>query len=87
MRALAAITMLLLLTGASFAQGSINIAPGDRQRTPDEREKDRQIEENYKKQMGKIPDQKASSDPWGAVRSTDTTQKSAPAAQRKPKQN
>jgi hypothetical protein len=84
MKALYAAVVLLVLAGSAYAQGAINLAPGDRPRTAEEREKDRVAEEAYKAEMKKIPDQKASSDPWGNVRSTDTS-KTAPAA-RKPKQ-
>jgi len=83
MKTFYAVVMSLLLTGSAFAQG-INLAPGERPRSAEEREKDQQIEQNYRAEMKKIPDQKASSDPWGNVRSSDTT-KPAPAV-KKPKQ-
>jgi len=83
MKTFYAVAMLLLLTGSAYAQAAINLAPGERRRTAEEREKDQQIEQDYKAEMKKIPDQKASSDPWGNVRSTDTTK---PAPVRKPKQ-
>ena len=80
----AAAMALLMLSGSAYAQG-VNML-NDQRRSEADREKDRQIEENYRAEMKKIPDQKAASDPWGSVRSSDTAQKSAPAA-RKPKQN
>jgi hypothetical protein len=81
---LVTVAMVALSAGSAFAQG-VNLLPSDRQRSSEDREKDRQIEREYKAEMKKIPDQKASSDPWGNVRSSDTPAKPAPA--RKPKQN
>jgi hypothetical protein len=74
-----------LLSGSAFAQipaqdsSSGNpFAPkmslGDkekRQLTPEEQEKQKQLDADYKKATNKIPDQKAA-DPWGGVRPTPT---------------
>jgi hypothetical protein len=76
--------IVALLCGSAFAQ-AVNLMPGERRRSAEDREKDQQIERDYKAEMKKIPDQKASSDPWGNVRSSDTAAKPAPV--RKPKQN
>jgi hypothetical protein len=75
--------MLTLLAGSAYAQTpSINLYSGDKVRTPEEREKDKAVNDAYKAQMSKIPDQKTSSDPWGTVRSADAP-KAAPAARKK----
>jgi hypothetical protein len=42
-----------------------------RQLTPEEQERQKQLDADYKKATNKIPDQKAS-DPWGGVRPTPT---------------
>ena len=74
-------TIIALLTGAASAQimvPGINLAP-DRQMTPEEKEKQKAIEDAYKSKIGKIPDKKTPVDPWGAVRSN-------PSPSPKPKQ-
>ncbi len=59
--------MLMLLTGTAFAQ-AINLITPKIPQTAEERAREKAIEDAYKEKMGKIPDQKASSDPWGDVR-------------------
>lgn len=74
-------TLIALLTGIASAQimtPNINLAPG-RERTPEEIEKEKAIEDAYKSAIGKIPDKKAPVDPWGGVRSN-------PSPSSKPKQ-
>ena len=76
--------IIALLTGAASAQmpmPGINLSP-DRQMTPEEKEKQKVIENAYKSAIEKIPDKKPPADPWGAVRST--TPSSKPSS--KPKQ-
>ena len=73
--------IIALLTGAASAQiktPGINLAP-DRQRTPEEIDKQKAIEDAYKSAIGKIPDKKTPVDPWGGVRSN-------PSPSSKPKQ-
>jgi hypothetical protein len=43
-----------------------------RQLTPEEQEKQKQLDADYKAATKKIPDQKASTDPWGSVRPAPT---------------
>ena len=74
-------SIIALLTGAASAQiktPGINLAPQDRQLTPEEKEKQKAIEDAYKRAIEKIPEKKAG-DPWGAVRSN-------PSPSPKPKQ-
>jgi hypothetical protein len=47
-------------------------------KTPEEKEADEARAKAYKESLRKIPDAKTSSDPWGAVRTTDAPK--APAA-------
>ena len=75
-------SIIALLTGVASAQiktPGINLAPQDRQLTPEEKEKQKAIEDAYKSAIGKIPDKKTPVDPWGAVRSN-------PSPSPKPKQ-
>jgi hypothetical protein len=77
---------LPLLSGSAFAQiplpdSSSSGNPfspkmslggkGERQLTPEEQEKQKQLDAEYKAATKKIPDQKAT-DPWGGVRPTPT---------------
>ena len=77
---------LPLLSGSAFAQiggpssssGSNPLMPGlslgekeKKQQTPEEQEKQKQLDADYKAATKKIPDQK-STDPWGGVRPTPT---------------
>jgi hypothetical protein len=69
--------IIALLTGAASAQmpmPGINLSP-DRQMTPEEKEKQKAIENAYKSAIEKIPDKKPPADPWGAVRSTTPSSK------------
>jgi hypothetical protein len=70
------------LTGtaaAQFPMPSVNLEQ-DKQRTPDQIEKDRQLDKAYQSATKKIPDQSVSNDPWSGVRPT------PPAAPEKKKQ-
>jgi hypothetical protein len=68
----AAITVLLM--GPAYSQ-SLSLIPraGDTHRSPEEIERDKAIERDYNEATKKIPDKKAPSDPWGAVRSSPST--------------
>ena len=73
--------ILILLTGDAFSQpggssgntGSsmpMTMTPSERRRTPEELQRDREIEAQYNRTVNeKIPDKKAPADPWGNVRS------------------
>jgi hypothetical protein len=50
---------------------NINLLADQPGKTPEEKEADEVKEKAYKESLKKIPDAKASSDPWGGVRSTD----------------
>lgn len=73
-----AAAMLALLTGTAAAQlqmPGIDVSPGSRQRvlTPEEREKEKALDDKYKESMQKIPDKQAPADPWGNLRSAPPT--------------
>ena len=72
----------MLLTAPAYAQmqtPNINLMPEFQSKSPEEKEQDAIKEKAYKESLKKIPDAKASSDPWGTVRSNDTPKAAAPA--------
>ena len=77
---LLAAALALIITNA-YAQQTpkINLLQGDQKRplTPEEREQQKKLDDDYKAATKKVPDQKAI-DPWGDVRPTQT-----PAAKKK----
>jgi hypothetical protein len=84
-RAAALIALLAGLSGPAYAQMSggsgtpnINLMPELTSKTPEEKEADAIKEKAYRESLRKIPDAKASNDPWGTVRSTEAP-KAAPA--------
>ena len=83
MRIFVAVAVVVLLAGPAYAQApNINLIPELQSRTPEEKEADAARDKAYKESLKKIPDAKASSDPWGNVRSADTPKTSAPAKPR-----
>jgi hypothetical protein len=86
MKIFRAAALILLLTGPAYAQSlpDINIIPDAKSKTPEEIEQDKIRDKAYRETLKKIPDGKASSDPWGDVRGTDTP-KAAKAAPAKPR--
>jgi len=87
MKVLRAAAMLALLTGPAYAQQmpSINMMPEAASKTPEEKEADEVRDRAYKDTLKKIPDAKASSDPWGTVRGNDAPKSTAKAPAAKPK--
>jgi hypothetical protein len=82
-------TVMALLTAPAYAQMStpnINLMPELQSKSPEEKEQEAAQQKAYKESLKKIPDAKASSDPWGNVRSTETSREtpktSAPAKPR-----
>jgi hypothetical protein len=76
----AAAVMVVLLTAPAYAQTpNINLIPELQSKSPEEREQDAIRERAYKDSLRKIPDAKASSDPWGGVRSADAPKTASPA--------
>ena len=77
--------VMVLLAAPAFAQSStpnINLIPQLQSKSPEEKEQEAQQQKAYKESLKKIPDAKASSDPWGNVRSVDTPKASAPVKSR-----
>ena len=76
---LAVPTASMFLARPAHAQmPNINLIPEMQSKTPEEKEQDAARDKAYKESLRKIPDAKASSDPWGTVRSD--TPKSMPNA-------
>ena len=79
--AFGAAAMIALLAGPAHAQTmpNVNLIPEVQHRTPEEKEQDAIKDKAYRESLKKIPDAKASSDPWGAVRSADAPKAATPA--------
>ena len=74
-----------LATAPAYAQmqtPNINLMPEFQSKTPEEKEQEAIKDKAYKDSLRKIPDAKASSDPWGNVRSTDTPKAAAAPAKK-----
>ena len=80
MRMLSAAVAVVLMTAPAFAQTpNVNLIPELQSKSPEEKEQEAIKEKAYRESLRKIPDAKASSDPWGTVRSADTPKAAAPA--------
>jgi hypothetical protein len=78
--AMGAAAVIALLAGPAHAQmPNVNLMPEVKSKTPEEKEQDAVRDKAYKESLKKIPDAKASSDPWGAVRSADAPKAATPA--------
>ena len=84
MRVLLAAAMIVLLAGPCYAQSKSVPRYGetDKEKSPLEKEADREAERAYKRSLGNIPDQ-GPTDPWGNVRSESTPKPVAKASQAK----
>jgi hypothetical protein len=77
MRVFRAAALIVLLAGPAYAQSpTINLMPELKTRSPEEKEQDAISDKAYRESLRKIPNAKATSDPWGEVRSPET--KAAP---------
>ena len=68
------VAAFLLLTVPAYAQvktPNINLVPELVSKTPEEKEQDATKVKAYRESLKKIPDAKASSDPWGTVRTAE----------------
>ena len=70
MRVFLAALVVALLAGPAFAQSPAIPKYGELEgKKPHEITAEKEAEQAYQKSLGRIPEQKASSDPWGTVRS------------------
>jgi hypothetical protein len=84
MRVLRAVAVIALLAGPAYAQSPhINLLSDTPTKTQEEKEADEVKQKAYRESLRKIPDAKTSSDPWGAVRSTDTPKDTSKASSAK----
>jgi hypothetical protein len=80
---LSAAVVVVLLAAPAYAQTpNINLIPEFQSKSPEEKEQDAIKERAYKDSLRKIPDAKASSDPWGTVRSNDAPKAAAAPAKK-----
>jgi hypothetical protein len=80
-RAAALAALLAGLSAPAYAQmqtPNMNLMPELKSKTPEEKEADAIRERAYRDSLRKIPDAKASNDPWGNVRALEPA-KAAPA--------
>ncbi|MDE5461937.1 MULTISPECIES: hypothetical protein [unclassified Bradyrhizobium] len=70
-----------VLAGPAYAQmPNINLLQDGPSKTPEEKAAEAEREKAYKETLKKIPDSKASNDPWGGMRSDPPKQPAAPKA-------
>ena len=77
-----AVAAFALLAGSAHAQmqtPNINLMPEFQSKTPEEKEQEALKDKAYRESLRKIPDAKASNDPWGTVRSADAPKAASPA--------
>src|ERR1700712_1599945 len=83
MRILGAVAIIALLTGSAYAQmPNINLLADSPSKTPEELDREAAQQKAYKESLKKIPDVKASSDPWGTVRAVEAPRPRVPAKRR-----
>jgi hypothetical protein len=75
----AAVALLAGPAAAQMQTPNINLMPDVQSKTPEEKEADAIKDKAYRESLKKIPDAKASNDPWGTVRSTDAPKSASPA--------
>ncbi|WP_407118503.1 hypothetical protein [Bradyrhizobium sp. LMG 9283] len=73
--------VLAVLAGPAYAQmPNLNLLQEGPGKTPEEKAAEAEREKAYKETLKKIPDSKASNDPWGGMRSDPSKQPAAPKA-------
>jgi len=72
MRIFLAVAIAVSLGGLAHAQNVPQYGETDKEKTQVQKDADRAAERAYERSLGSIPD-KGSNDPWGTVRSNDTS--------------
>ncbi|WP_454627905.1 hypothetical protein [Bradyrhizobium cenepequi] len=86
MRVFVAAMMIALMAGPAFAQDAVpRYGDVDKDKTPQQKEEERNAERAYKRSLRNIPDKAGPSDPWGAVRSDNAPQAATSTTQKKSK--
>jgi hypothetical protein len=76
--AVAWVVAIGLPAGPAHAQSpKVNLLADGPSKSPEDIEKEEAAQKAYKESLKKIPDAKVSSDPWGNVRSVDTSRDAA----------
>jgi hypothetical protein len=75
----AAVALLAAPAAAQMSTPKVNLLSDLPSKTPEEREAEAAKDKAYRESLKKIPDAKASNDPWGSVRSTEAPKAAAPA--------
>ncbi|AHY52791.1 hypothetical protein BJS_00162 [Bradyrhizobium japonicum SEMIA 5079] len=76
-----AAVLLAVLAGPAYAQmPNLNLLQEGPGKTPEEKAAEAERDKAYKETLKKIPDSKASNDPWGGMRSDPPKQAAAPKA-------
>ena len=71
--------LALVAAPAAAQMPNINMMPDVKSKTPEEKEADELKDKAYRDSLRKIPDAKASNDPWGSVRGAEAPKAAAPA--------
>ncbi|HKU06626.1 MAG TPA: hypothetical protein VJR30_11190 [Bradyrhizobium sp.] len=71
--------LALVVAPAAAQMPNINMMPDVKSKTPEEKEADELKDKAYRDSLRKIPDAKASNDPWGSVRGAEAPKAAAPA--------
>ncbi|MDI4234440.1 hypothetical protein OZ411_16680 [Bradyrhizobium sp. Arg237L] len=86
MRVFVAAVMIALMAGSAFAQNAVpQYGDVDKDKSPSQKEEERNAERAYKRSLRNIPDKAGPSDPWGAVRSDNAAPSATNTTQKKPK--
>jgi hypothetical protein len=86
MRAFVAAMIIALMAGSALAQDAVpRYGDIDKEKSPSQKEEERNAERAYKKSLRNIPDKAGPSDPWGAVRSDNAPPAATGATQKKSK--
>jgi hypothetical protein len=85
MRMIGIVAVMALLAGPAVAQNTQKYGDPDKVKTQADIAAEKEAERAYKRSLSNIPEQKTSSDPWGAVRSDNAAPKAAAKAPVKPK--
>ena len=73
-----AAVLLAVLAGPAYAQmPNLNLLQEGPGKTPEEKAAEAERDKAYKETLKKIPDAKASNDPWGGVRSNEAPKTAA----------
>ena len=85
MKMMGIVAVVALLAGPAWAQNTQKYGDPDKVKTQADIAAEKEAERAYKRSLSNIPEQKSTSDPWGAVRSDNAAPKAAAKAPAKSK--